>query len=97
MNVRRVALLSSAALLLSLAAWQSVVTIDNGQRGIIERYGRPVRDLLPGLHVKLPFGMERVRTVPGPERSLPRPRGTLADRREARQESLWAHERVAHR
>ena len=75
MKLRKIAILLGAALFLVVAAWQSVVTIDNGQRGIVERYGRPVRDLLPGLHVKLPVGMERVRTVPGPERSLPMPIG----------------------
>ena len=75
MNVRKLVSLGGAALVLGLAAWQSFVTIDNGERGVVERYGRPVRDLLPGLHVKLPFGMERVRRVPGPERSLPMPIG----------------------
>lgn len=75
MNARGVAIFTGAALVLGLAAWQSVCTIDNGERGVIERYGRPVRDLLPGLHLKLPFGMERVRRVPGPERSLPMPIG----------------------
>ncbi len=75
MNVRGIAVFAGAALVLGLAAWQSVCTVDNGERGVIERYGRPVRDLLPGLHLKLPFGIERVRRVPGPERSLPMPIG----------------------
>lgn len=75
MRARRIATFAGAALVLSLAAYQSFVTIDNDERGVVERYGRPVRDLLPGLHLKLPFGLEKVRRVPAPERSLPMPIG----------------------
>lgn len=75
MRVRGIAIFAGAALILGASTYQSFVTLDNGERGVVERFGRPVRDLLPGLHLKLPFGMERVRRVPAPERSLPMPIG----------------------
>ncbi len=75
MTPRRFAIFAGAALFFAATAYQSFVSIDNGEQGVVERYGRPVRDLLPGLHVKLPFGIERVRRIPGPERSLPMPVG----------------------
>jgi membrane protease subunit HflK len=73
--LRPIALFAVAALFIAATLFQSFLTIENGERGIVERYGRPVRDLLPGLHVKLPFGMERVRRVSAPERLLPMPIG----------------------
>ena len=73
--MRAIVLFVGAALFAGTALFQSFFSIENGERGVVERYGRPVRDLLPGLHVKLPFGMERVRRVPAPERLLPMPIG----------------------
>ncbi|MEM8711884.1 MAG: protease modulator HflK, partial [Planctomycetota bacterium] len=75
MSPRRLLVLGALILGVAAVLRDSVVTIDNGERGVIERFGEPVRDLLPGLHVKLPLGIERVRRVPGPERSLPMPIG----------------------
>ncbi|QDV06687.1 Modulator of FtsH protease HflK [Planctomycetes bacterium Poly30] len=75
MKPRTIAILAGAAAFFGMAAYQSFVTLDNDERGVVERFGNPVRDLLPGLHLKLPFGIERVRRVPAPERSLPMPVG----------------------
>lgn len=41
----------------------SVVTVENGEQAVIERFGRAAREVLPGIHVKLPWPIEKVRRV----------------------------------
>lgn len=67
--------LGLGAALLAGAAWSSVVTIGSGQQGVIERFGRAERDLLPGLHLKLPWPIEGVRKTSGSQVSLRMPIG----------------------
>ncbi|MEL6906258.1 MAG: SPFH domain-containing protein [Planctomycetota bacterium] len=74
-RVRRIAGLVPAALALLWLAATSFVTVANDEIGVVERYGRPVRDLLPGLHMKLPWPFERVRRAPSPQSSLQMPIG----------------------
>jgi len=45
--------------LLVLYLMSSFVVIGPGQAGVIECYGRPVRDLKPGLHLKWPWPIEK--------------------------------------
>jgi len=52
----------------------SVVTIENGEQGVVERFGRATRDLQPGIHVKLPWPIETVRRA-DVERSRQMPLG----------------------
>lgn len=75
MNARplilRGALLATAAAI----AWSSVVTVDSEEQAVVTRFGRPTRDLLPGLTLKLPWPMEKVHRTAGPQSSLQMPVG----------------------
>lgn len=50
-----------AALILAWTAW---FTVQPEETGIVQRFGRVIRKAEPGLHFKLPYGIETVRTVP---------------------------------
>lgn len=67
--------IGGVVLVLGAALWSSVVTIDSGQQGVVERFGRASRDLLPGLHLKLPWPVEAVRKTGGAQSSLQMPIG----------------------
>ncbi|MBZ0270230.1 FtsH protease activity modulator HflK, partial [bacterium] len=47
-----------------LAIQSSFYTIDPEEVGIVLRFGEYVRTTDPGLHLRLPFGIERIRKVP---------------------------------
>lgn len=64
-----------AVALLGLAAWSCVFTVPPSRQAVVTRFGAPVRDLLPGLHFKLPAPIERVVSAPGPQASLVMPVG----------------------
>ncbi len=49
---------------LAIAALTSFYTIDPEEVGLVLRFGRYVRTTEPGLHFKLPLGLESVRKVP---------------------------------
>ena len=49
------------ALILLWTAW---FTVQPEETGIVQRFGQVVRTAGPGLHFKLPFGIETIRTVP---------------------------------
>jgi len=49
---------------LLLAVQSSFFTIEPEEVGIVLRFGKYVRTAEPGLHLRLPFGIERVRKVP---------------------------------
>ncbi|MEM5789746.1 MAG: SPFH domain-containing protein, partial [Syntrophobacteraceae bacterium] len=51
-------------LLLLIALWSTWFTVQPEETGIIQRFGAVQRTAGPGLHFKLPFGIETVRTVP---------------------------------
>jgi len=44
--------------------WTVWFTVQPEETGIVQRFGKVVRTAEPGLHFKLPFGVESVRTVP---------------------------------
>jgi modulator of FtsH protease HflK len=44
--------------------WSSWFTVQPEETGIVQRFGKVVRTAEPGLHFKLPYGIETVRTVP---------------------------------
>jgi modulator of FtsH protease HflK len=52
------------AVLALLAVQSSFYTIDPEEVGIVLRFGEYVRTTEPGLHLRLPFGIERIRKVP---------------------------------
>lgn len=47
--------------LLLLAAITSIRVVGTGQVGVVTRFGQPVAEWDEGVHVKLPYGIERVR------------------------------------
>jgi len=55
-NLLRLLLAQLAVLLVST----SVVFLDAGEQAVLERFGRPVADLGPGAHLKLPWPVDRV-------------------------------------
>jgi membrane protease subunit HflK len=44
--------------------WTIWFTVQPEETGIVQRFGRVVRTVGPGLHFKLPYGIETIRTVP---------------------------------
>jgi membrane protease subunit HflK len=53
-----------AALLLVAVAWSAWFTVQPEETGIVQRFGKVMRTAGPGLHFKLPFGIETARMVP---------------------------------
>ncbi len=51
------------AVLIVAGGYASVYTVAPEETGVIQRFGRYVRVTGPGLHFKLPFGIEKVRKV----------------------------------
>jgi len=62
----RVWRIAAAACLLPAAilAWSSWFTVQPEETGVVQRFGAVVRTVEPGLHFKLPWGVETVRLVP---------------------------------
>ncbi len=52
------------AILLLVFAWTSWFTVQPEETGIVQRFGKVMRSAEPGLHFKLPFGIETVALVP---------------------------------
>ena len=50
--------------LLALGAWSSVYTVQPEGEAVVKRFGRVVSIRPPGLHFKLPFGIDRAYFVP---------------------------------
>ncbi|MBI3029897.1 MAG: FtsH protease activity modulator HflK [Candidatus Rokubacteria bacterium] len=50
--------------LLLILLWSSWFTVQPEETGVVQRFGAVVRTVGPGLHFKLPYGIERVRLVP---------------------------------
>ena len=44
--------------------WTTWFTVQPEETGIVQRFGKVMRAVGPGLHFKLPFGVERVRLLP---------------------------------
>jgi membrane protease subunit HflK len=56
--------IAAAAVLAVILLWGTVYQIRPEEIGVIQRFGRYVRTSEPGLHFKLPLGMERLTRVP---------------------------------
>lgn len=54
----------AAILLLAILLWSSWFTVQPEETGVVQRFGAVVRTVGPGLHFKLPYGVETVRLVP---------------------------------
>lgn len=49
---------------IAIGAFSSFYTVQPEEEGMVKRFGRVVSIREPGLHFKLPFGIDRVQTVP---------------------------------
>jgi membrane protease subunit HflK len=47
-----------------LLAWTTFYTVDTNEVGVVQQFGKFTRTTQPGLHFKLPFGIETVKKVP---------------------------------
>ena len=56
--------IGAVAVLLLILLLSSWYTVQPEQTAVVQRFGRVVRTAGPGLHFKLPYGVERVRVVP---------------------------------
>ena len=54
----------AGAVLILILAFTSFYTIEPEETGLVLRFGKYVRSTDPGLHFKIPFGVERVLKVP---------------------------------
>ena len=63
-NLVRIAGGSLLALMLLIAAFSSWYTVEPEERAVVLRFGRHVATADPGLHFKLPFGIDRAIKVP---------------------------------
>ena len=57
-------ILGATVLLLVIFFWSSWFTVQPEETGVVQRFGAVVRSVGPGLHVKLPYGIETVQLVP---------------------------------
>src|SRR3989337_3935861 len=53
-----------AALVILAFLWSSWYTVQPEETAVIQRFGRIIRTATPGLHFKIPFGVETVKLVP---------------------------------
>jgi len=53
-----------AVLVALILLWSAWFTVQPEETGIVQRFGKVVRTAGPGLHFKLPYGIETIRTVP---------------------------------
>jgi len=53
-----------ALVVVLIVLWSSWFTVQPEETGVVQRFGKVVRTAGPGLHVKWPVGIERVRLVP---------------------------------
>jgi membrane protease subunit HflK len=54
----------TAVLLLLVLAWTSAYTVQAESEGVVLRFGKFLKTVEPGLHFKLPFGIDRVTVLP---------------------------------
>jgi len=53
-----------AVVVVFIIGWTSWFTVQPEETGIVQRFGKVMRTAGPGLHFKLPFGIEKVRLLP---------------------------------
>ena len=54
----------SCLLLAGLAAWSAFYTVPSDSVAVVQRFGKYLKDVPPGLHFKLPLGVDAVTIVP---------------------------------
>jgi membrane protease subunit HflK len=57
-------LILAAVVVVFIIGWTAWFTVQPEETGIVQRFGKVIRTAAPGLHFKLPFGIEKVRLLP---------------------------------
>jgi membrane protease subunit HflK len=57
-------ILVSCLILVGLAAWSAFYTVPSDSVAVVQRFGKYLKDVPPGLHFKLPLGVDAVTIVP---------------------------------
>jgi membrane protease subunit HflK len=57
-------LLIFVAVVVVMVLWTAWFTVQPEETGIVQRFGKVMRTAGPGLHFKLPYGIEKVRLLP---------------------------------
>jgi modulator of FtsH protease HflK len=57
-------LIAVVVVILIILAWTAWFTVQPEETGVVQRFGKVIRTATPGLHFKLPFGIETVRLLP---------------------------------
>ena len=47
-----------------VTAWSSLFTVPSDSVGIMQRFGKYIKEVPPGLHFKIPFGIDRATILP---------------------------------
>jgi len=63
-NFKGSPILLLAVTLIVISLWTAWFTIQPEETGIVQRFGKVIRTAGPGLHFKVPFGIETVQTLP---------------------------------
>jgi membrane protease subunit HflK len=63
-TIRKLVIGAGLLLLLLIGACTSAYTVDSEEQAVVLRFGRYVETAEPGLHMKLPFGVDQAITVP---------------------------------
>lgn len=57
-------LIIMACVLLGLSIWSSYYTVPSDSVAVVQRFGKHLKEVQPGLHFKLPLGMDKATIVP---------------------------------
>ncbi len=50
--------------IISVSIWSSYYTVPSDSVAVVQRFGKHLKEVQPGLHFKLPFGIDKATTVP---------------------------------
>lgn len=56
--------LGGVLIALGMGAWSSVYTVASDSVAVVQRFGQFLKEVPPGLHLKLPFGIDKATKVP---------------------------------
>lgn len=47
-----------------IGVWSGLYTVPSDSAGIVQRFGKYIKEVPPGLHIKIPFGVDRATIIP---------------------------------
>jgi len=60
----RVVIVLAVLVLAALGAWTAYYTVPSDSAAVVQRFGKYLKDVPPGLHFKLPLGIDAATIVP---------------------------------